>query len=191
MPCFGAESGILYILYACICFPYINTQRLSTSPFRDTHFPPPPHSMILISLLVILQWKSRGWVINIYFIIICVRFKSKSYIFYYYILNVWVLFWSTECQLMEHLRPNMGNPLVIFFVLFLFLLVLCVPVHDNHKHVQGWNPTTTTYFPGINNNNNKHRDKPNNKLRGKGFDGYIPILNMFMVLMNRMIWKLV
>ena len=46
------------------------------------------------------------------------------------------------------------------FIFFsLFLLVLCVTVHKSHKHVQGWNPTTMTYFPGRHNNNNKHREK--------------------------------
>ena len=57
------------------------------------------------------------------------------------------------------------------FGLYLFLLVLCVSVHENHKHVQSWNTTTTTSLPGIHNNNNKHRQKPNNKLGEKGFVG--------------------
>ena len=53
------------------------------------------------------------------------------------------------------------------FVFSMFLLVLCVPVHENHKHVQGCNPTTTTSLPGRYNNNNKHGEKPNKKLGGK------------------------
>ena len=47
--------------------------------------------------------------------------------------------------------------------------------HANHKHVQGFNPTTTTYFRVIHNNNNKHGEKPNNKLRVKGYVSQIPI----------------
>ena len=80
-----------------------------------------------------------------------------------------VLFGSTFCQLMEKLRPKTGNLLEIFFVFSLFLLVLFVLVHEDHKHVQGWDPITTTTFPGGHNNNSKHGEKPNNKLGGKGF----------------------
>ena len=53
------------------------------------------------------------------------------------------------------------------FFFSLFLLVSCVPVHGNHKNVQGCNTTTKTSFTGIYNNNNKHGEKPNNKLREK------------------------
>ena len=63
----------------------------------------------------------------------------------------------------------------------LFFLVLCVPAHENHKDFQVCNTPTTTYFPGRNNNDNKHREKPNNKLWGKDVVGDIPILNMFMI----------
>ena len=41
------------------------------------------------------------------------------------------------------------------FFLSLFILIVCLPVNDNHKHVQGWNTTTTTSFTGIDHNNNK------------------------------------
>ena len=75
--------------------------------------------------------------INIDFIIISVRFNNKSYIFCHCILNLRVLFGRTLCQLMEHLQPKTGNFLAICFWFSLFLLVLCVPVHENHKHVQG------------------------------------------------------
>ena len=47
-----------------------------------------------------------------------------------------------------------------FFGFFLFLFFLCASVHANHKHVQSLNPTTTTSFWVIHNNNNKHGDKP-------------------------------
>ena len=42
-------------------------------------------------------------------------------------------------------------------------------------------------FSGRHNINNKHGEKPNNKLVGKCFVGEIPILNMFMVFMKRKI----
>ena len=145
--------------------------------------------LILILLFFILQLKLRGWVVDVDFIIISVILNNESYIFWYCILNVLLLFGSILCQLMDQIRPKTWNLLVIYF-LSLFLIVLCVPVHENHKHVQGWNPTTTNYFPGRhNNNNNKHGEKPNNKLEGKVFVGEIPILNMFMIFINRKIWN--
>ena len=62
---------------------------------------------------------------------------------------------------------SLGN---FVFGLSVFLLVLCVLVHENQDHVQGWNPITTTYLTGIHNNINiKHREKPNKKLGGKDF----------------------
>ena len=39
-----------------------------------------------------------------------------------------------------------GNPLERNWFLS-DLLILCLPVHENHKHVQCWKPTTTTSFP--------------------------------------------
>ena len=126
--------------------------------------------LIVILLLVVLQCKLGGWVIDIYFIIIFVILNNKRYIFWYFILNVWVLYGSMLCQIVEQLQPKMGNVLEICFCLSLFFLVLCVSVHENHKHVQCWNPNTKTSLPGRHNNdNNKHGEKPNNKLGGKEF----------------------
>ena len=64
-----------------------------------------------------------------------------------------MLFVITLCQFMDLLQPKTGKSLAICFGYSLFLIILCLPVYENHKHVQGWNPTTTKYFPGINNNN--------------------------------------
>ena len=64
-----------------------------------------------------------------------------------------------------------GIPWQIGFILSLFLIIWCLPVHKNHRYVQGWNPTTTTYFPERHNNNNNNNDnieKPNKKLEEKG-----------------------
>ena len=67
-------------------------------------------------------------------------------------------------------------------------MILCLSVYENHKHVQGWNPTTTTSFTGRhNNNNNNNREKPNKKLGKRGCGGGIPTLNMFMFFVNRKI----
>ena len=74
-----------------------------------------------------------------------------------------IIIWSMLCHIMEQLWPKTWNVLVIFFGFYLVLLVLYVPVHEDHKHVQGWNTTTTTSFPGTRNNNDKHGEKPNNK----------------------------
>ena len=63
---------------------------------------------------------------------------------------------------------KLGIPWQFGFSLSLFLIILCLPVHENHKHVQDWNPTTTTSFPGIHNsNNNNIMEKQNKKLREK------------------------
>ena len=70
---------------------------------------------------------------------------------------------STLCQITEQLRPKTGNPLAICFGFSLFLIMLCLPLHENRKHVQGWSPTTTTYFIGRPNNNSNNRDNPNKK----------------------------
>ena len=51
--------------------------------------------------------------------------------------------------------------LVLFF---LYLIIRCLPVHGNHEHVQGCNPTTTTSFPGRHISNNKNSDKRNKNL---------------------------
>ena len=97
-----------------------------------------------------------------------------------------VLFGSTLRQLMDQVQPKTGNPLD-FFGFFVFLITLCLPVYENHKHVQGWNPTTTNVLPGIhnNNNNNRNREKPNLNLGKRGCGGGIPTLNMFIIFMNR------
>ena len=42
-----------------------------------------------------------------------------------------------ERQLMEQLRPLTGNSLEISCV-YLFILILCLPVHENHKHFLVW-----------------------------------------------------
>ena len=47
-------------------------------------------------------------------------------------------------------------PWKLVFGFSLVLSDLCAPVNENHRHVQSWHPTTTTSFPGINDNNNKH-----------------------------------
>ena len=80
----------------------------------------------LILLLVIIQWKLRGWVINIDSIIIFVRWKNETYIFWYCILNVWLLFWSTLCHLMEQIRSKQVISWKFDFGFFLFyLFILC------------------------------------------------------------------
>ena len=38
-----------------------------------------------------------------------------------------VLTGSTLCQIMEHIWPKMGNPLVIFFIICVFKLIIRVP----------------------------------------------------------------
>ena len=136
-------------------------------------------------LIVFLQSILRGWVIDIDFIIgyytVKIKRASDRYWFYYnfhdieqrklnfwyFILNVWVLFGSMLCRIMVQLRPKMGISLQFVFGFYLFLLILCVPVHENHKRFQGLNPTTTIYFPVRHNINNKHGEKPNKKLRKK------------------------
>ena len=71
------------------------------------------------------------------------------------------------CQIMELLRPKTGIPWQVGFGFSLFLIILYLSFHENHKHVQGWNPATTTSFTGRqNNNNNNNRDKTNKKLGG-------------------------
>ena len=85
--------------------------------------------LIFILLLVILQWKLIGWVIDINFIILSVRLNNKSYIFWYCLFNMWVLFGSTVCHLMNQIQPKTGNVLEFYFWFSIFLLGLCVPVH--------------------------------------------------------------
>ena len=58
----------MYIFWVYISFPWINTQRLSTSPFDDTQFPSPPHGTYFRST-ILLQW-----VINIILIYIIMRY---------------------------------------------------------------------------------------------------------------------
>ena len=70
---------------------------------------------------------------------------------------------------MDQLQPKTGNLLAIFFWFLSILLVLCILVHEDYKHIQGWNPITTTYFSGRHNNNKKDRENPNNKLGGNFF----------------------
>ena len=60
-------------------------------------------------------------------------------------------------------------------------------MYENHKHFQGWNPTTKMYSPGINNNNNNNRYNPNKAIGKKGCSGGIPTLSMFMIFINRKI----
>ena len=38
---------------------------------------------------------------------------------------------------MEQLRPLTGNPLE-FYCFLLFILILCIPVHEKHKHSLVW-----------------------------------------------------
>ena len=60
--------------------------------------------------------------------------------------------------------------------------------YENHKHVQGWNPTTKISFPrrhNNNNNNNNNRENPNKTIKKRGSGGGIPNLNMFMIFINR------
>ena len=76
------------------------------------------------------------------------------------------------------------------FSLSLFLMIWCHPVYEDHKYVQSWNPTTTTSFPGIYNNNYNNSVNKTNKSRGGnkiGCGGVIPNLNMFIVFVNRKI----
>ena len=40
-----------------------------------------------------------------------------------------------------------GIPWQFGFSFSLFLIFLYLPVHENHKHIHCWNPTTTTSFP--------------------------------------------
>ena len=68
-------------------------------------------------------------------------------------------------------RLKRGISWKFVFGFSLFLVALCVPVHENRKHVQGWNLNTTASFPGRHNNNNKHREKLDNKSGGNSFLG--------------------
>ena len=104
--------------------------------------------------------------------------------------NWWVLFGSMSCQIMELLRPKRGILWKFVFSSSLFLIIWCHPVYENHKHVQGWNPTTTTSFPGRHNNNRNYNIEKPKTIRGgnkRDCGGVIPILNMFMIFMNRKI----
>ena len=47
------------------------------------------------------------------------------------------MFGSTLFQLMEQIRPLTGKPLA-FFCFSLFILILCIPVHENHEHFLVW-----------------------------------------------------
>ena len=77
------------------------------------------------------------------------------------------------------------SPKQHIFNFYLFKLISYLSVFENHKHVQGWNPTTTTSFIGIHNNNNKHGEKPNKKIGKRGCGGEISTLEMFMIFINR------
>ena len=47
-----------------------------------------------------------------------------------------VLFDSTLCLIMDLLRPKTGNLLALWFWFISIFIIWCLPVHDNHKHVQ-------------------------------------------------------
>ena len=98
--------------------------------------------------------------------------------------DCWVLFGITLCNLMDLLQPKTGNPLEIIFWFLSVLIILCLPAHESYKHVQSWNPTNTNYFTGRHIHNNI-RDKPNKTLGKRCCGDRIPILNMFMIFMNR------
>ena len=53
------------------------------------------------------------------------------------------MFGSTLCQIMEQLRPLIGNSLA-FVCFLLFILILWIPVHEMHKHVLVWEQVVST-----------------------------------------------
>ena len=51
--------------------------------------------------------------------------------------DLWVLLGSMLCQIMEQIWPKTGNPLGVFWFLFI-LLILCLPnVSKNIYHITG------------------------------------------------------
>ena len=97
---FFASDNWIYYLFKSFDHPYaVNNKRVVT-----------------------LQWKSGGWVIDIYIIVISVRLNNESYILCDCILNVRLLFGSTLCHLTEQIRPETGNTLE-FFCFSLFILI--------------------------------------------------------------------
>ena len=78
-----------------------------------------------------------------------------------------VMLGRTLFQIKDQIQLKTGNPLANLFCFISILLILCLLVHENHQHVQGWNPITTTSFSVRHNNNNKHGEKPKNKLGGE------------------------
>ena len=79
-----------------------------------------------------------------------------------------------------------GESLENFLCFSLFLIMLYLTINENYQHVQGWNSTTTTSFPGniiiIIIITERIQTK---KLAKRGCGGGIPNLNMFMIFINR------
>ena len=105
---------------------------------------------------------------------------QKNHIMTHYVINFVHKKISTgECCLGSHCVSSWslyglkrGIPWQFVFGFSLFLLILCLPINENHEHVQSWNPTTTKSLPGRHNNNKNRENKQ--QIRKKWFGWWAP-----------------
>ena len=150
-------SLCFYWFYVFLFVQRINIFRVEILPTQ----PPLPHFWgvslyIYYYYYVILMFQNiSSWDRIRLFVCIIQRINGQCYLRIRYI-SPW------RCY---GLKP--GIPWKFGFSSSLFSIIWCLPVHENNKHVQYWNPTTTTSFPGRHNNNTNNREKPNKQLWGE------------------------
>ena len=117
---YGLKQGRLYFLYLCLysfyVFLFIKWINISC-----------------LGACCVSSWRSYGLKqgIHWYFFLFLAVYIDFYALLFMKSINIF-LFGSTLCQIRKNIRPKTGNT---FLSLFLFILILCLPFHEMHKHL--------------------------------------------------------